>query len=93
MRIEITINADYNRELHLIKNLKNVKDELSNTLVQFVGKDTLIDFDTKEAEIDVATGELVNYNPYPAKLDIFVEWEPLIKDASDYLFYNHVNFL
>ena len=90
MKIEITINADYTGELNLIKKLENVKNELSNTLYQFVSKDTVIEFETKEAEIDVVTGELVNYNPYPVKFYNFVEDEPRIRDAGDYLFYQHL---
>ena len=93
MKIEIIIDADYDKELNLIKNTKIVKDEILNALIKFVGRDTVIEYETFPAEIDVATGKLVNYNPYHPSLSNFVEDEPRIKDAGDWLFEKHVNYM
>lgn len=67
MKIELIINADYNKELYLHRNSDKLKEELLSTIKQFIGKDVQVDYYKEDAQIDSATGEVVNYNPYPPK--------------------------
>lgn len=65
MKIGITINADYGKELYLHENSEKLKSELLGVVEQFIGEDTCIDYEQEDAQIDAMTGEVVNYNPYP----------------------------
>lgn len=67
MKIELIINADFNKELFLHENSDELKDKLLNVIEQFVGKDTCVDYYQEDAQIDAVTGNVVNYNPYPFK--------------------------
>lgn len=67
MKIEITIDADYGSELYLYNNSDKLKSELKNTINQFLRNKLSIDIKCECAEIDAASGKLVNYNPYPPK--------------------------
>ena len=64
MKIELIINADFNKELYLHENSDKLKNELLNTIAQFVGKDVYVDYYQEDAQIDFPTGDIVNYNPY-----------------------------
>ncbi len=65
MKIEITINADYGNEVYLQENKDKLENELLNVIEQFVGKNTYIEYECENAQFDMRTGELVNYNPHP----------------------------
>jgi hypothetical protein len=64
MKITITINTDYNTEKYLHNVSDRLENELLNIIDQFVGTDVDVDYEQKFAEVDAATGEVVNYNPY-----------------------------
>ena len=67
MKIELIINADFNKELFLHENSDELKGELLNVIERFVGKDVRVDYYQEDAQIDTDTGNVVNYNPYPLK--------------------------
>lgn len=67
MKIGITINADYCKELYLHENSNELKDELLSVIERFIGKDIRVDYKQEEAQIDIANGKVVNYNPYTIK--------------------------
>lgn len=67
MKIELVINANLKQELYLHENSSELKNRLLNVIEQFVGKDIYVEYQQEHAQIDSATGETVNYNPYPAK--------------------------
>lgn len=67
MKIELTINADYKRELYLHDNSDELKNELLSVIERFIGKNVSIDYKQEDAQIDAMSGEIVNYNPYPIK--------------------------
>lgn len=75
MKIGITINADYGKELYLHENSDKLKNELLDVIEKFVGKDTYIDFEQEDAQIDAMTGEVVNYNPYPIQRQFNYEYD------------------
>lgn len=67
MKIGITINADYGKELYLHENSDKLKSELLSVVERFIGKDVDIDYEQEEAQIDAMTSEVVNHNPYSIK--------------------------
>ena len=75
IKIEITINANHDSELHLCENSDKLKSELLNIIRQFVGKDSYIEYTQEHAQIDAATGEVVNHNPYPIKRHYNYEYD------------------
>ena len=85
MKIELIIDADYNEELYLQKISDKLKEELLNTIEQFIGKDVQVDYYQEDAQIDSATGEVVNYNPYPPKF----KYKTDIYDGVPYLAMKH----
>lgn len=75
MKIGITINADYGKELYLHENSEKLKSELLGVVEQFIGKDTCINYEQEGAQIDVMTGEVVNYNPYLLRRQFNYEYD------------------
>lgn len=75
MKIEITINADYGKELYLHENADILKSELLGVIERFVGKNVSIDYNQEDAQIDAMTNEVVNYNPYPLQKQFNYEYD------------------
>lgn len=75
MKINLTIEADYNTELYLHENSHKLKNSILDAIEQFTGKNTVIHYDYEYAQVDAAMGGLVNYNPYPIERQFNSEYD------------------